>query len=51
MRRDTPCDIDGICPYCSSQDDYVNCEYWCPEEREPDPDYYGPEIDADDYDL
>lgn len=29
----TPCDVDGFCPYCFSDDDYVNCEYWCGEEE------------------
>lgn len=27
LRKDTPCDLDGICPYESGE--YCSCEYWC----------------------
>ena len=33
IKKITPCDLDGFCPYCSSDDDYVNCEYWCGEDE------------------
>ena len=27
LRKNTPCDLDGICPYESGE--YCSCEYWC----------------------
>lgn len=27
LRRNTPCDLDGICPYESESNG--SCEYWC----------------------
>lgn len=27
LRRETPCDFDGVCPYESGE--YCSCEYWC----------------------
>ncbi len=27
LRKVTPCDLDGICPYESGE--YCSCEYWC----------------------
>lgn len=36
LRRNTPCDCDGICPY-EAEYGYT-CEYWCSEdEPEDDP--------------
>ena len=36
IRRETPCDLDGICPYASES--YGSCEYWCgADEPEDDP--------------
>lgn len=39
IRKNTPCDIDGICPY---EAEYSHdCEYWCGADEEPDiPDDY-----------
>lgn len=48
LRCNTPCDIDGICPYAAEYNH--DCEYWCgadePEENidwdfyyEEDPEY------------
>lgn len=39
LRKDTPCDIDGICPYESGE--YCSCEYWCGADEPQD----YPEID------
>lgn len=36
MRRECPCDLDGICPYDAEYS--RDCEFWCPEEPE-EPDY------------
>ena len=36
IRRETPCDLDGICPY--SAESWGSCEYWCgADEPEDDP--------------
>lgn len=36
IRRETPCDLDGICPYASES--YGSCEYWCgADDLEDDP--------------
>jgi hypothetical protein len=36
LRKDTPCDLDGICPYESGE--YCSCEYWCgADEPQDDP--------------
>ena len=46
MRKITPCDIDGICPYANLHSGYINsCEYWCGEEE---PEDYPNYDDADD---
>ena len=38
IRMNTPCDIDGICPYDAEYNH--DCEYWCgAEEPEDTPDY------------
>lgn len=42
MRKNTPCDLDGICPYDAQYS--RDCEYWCGEEPE-EPDY----PDCDEY--
>lgn len=34
LRKNTPCDLDGICPYDSQ--DNCTCEYWCGFEPEPE---------------
>jgi len=28
MRRNTPCDLDGICPYANDPTG-ATCDYWC----------------------
>lgn len=35
LKRYTPCDIDGICPYMQG-DGQVNCEWWCSAEEPED---------------
>ena len=36
IRRDCPCDLDGVCPYESGE--YCSCEYWCgADEPQDDP--------------
>ena len=36
IRKNTPCDLDGICPYDSEY--WCDCEYWCgAEEPQDDP--------------
>lgn len=36
LRKNTPCDLDGICPYESGE--YCSCEYWCgTDELQDDP--------------
>lgn len=38
MRKNTPCDVDGICPY--AMDGECNCEYWCGgDDAEDEPRY------------
>jgi len=45
LRKNCPCDIDGVCPYDAEYNN--DCEYWCgteepednPEEWEDDCDY------------
>ena len=39
IRRETPCDLDGICPYAAES--YGSCEYWCGAEE---PEDYPPEL-------
>ncbi len=30
IRKNTPCDLDGVCPYEDMHSGYFNsCEYWC----------------------
>lgn len=43
IRKNTPCDMDGICPYDAQYS--RDCEYWCGADEEP----YIPDI-PDDYD-
>ncbi len=43
LRRTTPCDCDGICPYDS--ENYGTCEYWCGANEPQDiPDEYNEEL-------
>lgn len=46
LRRNCPCDLDGICPYEDMHSGYIgSCEYWCgSDEPEDDPEVW------DDYD-
>ena len=37
LRKDTPCDLDGICPY--ENEGYCSCEYWCEEDKPQDDSY------------
>ena len=48
LRRYTPCDIDGICPY---EAEYSrDCEYWCgAEEPQDDPDIWEEEYERKQY--
>ena len=41
LKRECPCDTDGICPYESFHSGYLgSCEYWCGEDEPQDePDY------------
>lgn len=34
IRRNTPCDIDGICPYAAEYG--CDCEYWCGQDEPED---------------
>lgn len=46
LRKMTPCDCDGICPYEDMHSGYMNsCEYWCgADEPQDDPtDWYNDE--------
>ena len=46
LRKMTPCDCDGICPYEDMHSGYMNsCEYWCgADEPADDPtDWYDDE--------
>lgn len=49
LRRNCPCDLDGICPYEDMHSGYIgSCEYWCgAEEPEDDPEVW--EDDDDDF--
>lgn len=41
IRKDCPCDHDGVCPYDAQYN--RDCEYWCGEEEPedyPDEDFY-----------
>lgn len=44
IRRCTPCDCDGICPYDAQYS--RDCEYWCGAD-EPEDDYYGEDLEED----
>ena len=50
LRNTTPCDepINGkyYCPYMGT-DGYVDCEYWCGNKEEYDPDYWESENEED----
>lgn len=38
MKRNCPCDIDGVCPYNAEYS--RDCEYWCGQEEPEDyPEY------------
>jgi len=46
LRKDTPCDLDGICPYESGE--YCSCEYWCgADEPQDTPEDWVDEPDVD----
>lgn len=52
LRRETPCDFDGICPYDAQYN--RDCEYWCgadePEdEPEPEEDYIDDDVNEAGY--
>ena len=34
IRRNTPCDLDGVCPYHAEYN--CDCEYWCGAEEPED---------------
>ena len=34
IRRETPCDLDGICPYNATYN--CDCEYWCSADEPED---------------
>ena len=35
MKKNCPCDLDGVCPYDDFHSGYIgSCEYWCGEEPE-----------------
>lgn len=37
LRRECPCDLDGICPYEDMHSGYFgSCEYWCGSDPEED---------------
>ena len=48
LRRDTPCDCDGVCPYEDMHSGHMNsCEYWCGEDEPQDnfdEDYFYAEV-------
>ena len=50
IRKCTPCDVDGICPYSANYN--CDCEYWCgAEEPEDFPEEYYDDFPEDcDYD-
>ena len=37
IRKNCPCDIDGICPYDATYN--CDCEYWCGADEPEDPPY------------
>lgn len=41
IRKNCPCDIDGVCPYDATYN--CDCEYWCGEDEPEDPPYEEPE--------
>ncbi len=44
IRKNTPCDLDGICPYEAEYN--CDCEYWCgAEEPEDYPEMWDEEDD------
>ncbi len=43
VKRQCPCDIDGICPYEAEY--WRDCEYWCGADE---PEDYPPEYEFDD---
>ena len=40
LRKITPCDADGVCPYNAMYS--RDCEYWCSDDPEP---YYAEEYE------
>ena len=45
IRKNTPCDIDGICPYEAEYN--CDCEYWCGEDEPVDiPEDYDEDYDS-----
>lgn len=34
LRKETPCDLDGVCPYEAEYG--CDCEYWCGQEEPSD---------------
>ena len=56
LRKNTPCDIEGICPYADMHSGYYNsCEYWCgadePQDNPDDWDRWECEPSRDDWDT
>lgn len=48
LRKNTPCDLDGICPYAAEYN--CDCEYWCgADEPEDYPEEYDCEMGFDPY--
>ena len=46
IRKNCPCDLDGICPYEDMHSGYIgSCEYWCGADEPQD----DPEEWEDDY--
>ena len=43
IRKNCPCDIDGICPYDAVY--FHDCEYWCGEDEDDAPFYEDEEIE------
>lgn len=53
LRRNCPCDLDGICPYENMHSGYMNsCEYWCGADEPDDDGWDRWEVDSsrDDWD-
>ena len=52
LRKNCPCDIDGICPYEDMHSGYMNsCEYWCgADEPQDNWDTWEVEPSRDDWD-